>query len=81
MELGTPVSETSRTDCLNSFSTDPPRHVSLELLEVGLDGKREWNHSLLGCAERPGLTAAACLYVLPLALPSFRTRLNLFLSF
>ncbi|GAA5901897.1 PLAC8 family protein [Sporobolomyces salmoneus] len=29
-------------------------------LEIGLDGKREWNHSLLGCAERPGLTAAAC---------------------
>lgn len=29
-------------------------------LEVGLDGKREWNYSLLGCAERPGLTAAAC---------------------
>ncbi|GAA6010930.1 hypothetical protein JCM11491_004606 [Sporobolomyces phaffii] len=29
-------------------------------LEVGLDGKRDWNHSLLGCADRPALTAAAC---------------------
>ncbi|GAA5925061.1 PLAC8 family protein [Sporobolomyces koalae] len=29
-------------------------------LEVGLDGKREWNHDLLSCCERPGLTTASC---------------------
>ncbi|GAA5851061.1 hypothetical protein JCM3766R1_004165 [Sporobolomyces carnicolor] len=29
-------------------------------LEIGLDGKREWNHSLFGCLDRPGLTFAAC---------------------
>ncbi|GAA5893377.1 hypothetical protein JCM5296_004860 [Sporobolomyces johnsonii] len=28
-------------------------------LEVGLDGKRRWTHSLLSCHERPALTAGA----------------------
>ena len=34
-----------------------------EGLQVGLDGKRDWNHDLTACCERPGLTTAACLYV------------------
>ncbi|GAA6061766.1 hypothetical protein JCM10212_000746 [Sporobolomyces blumeae] len=29
-------------------------------LDVGLDGKRTWSHTLLSCHERPALTAAAC---------------------
>lgn len=30
-------------------------------LEVGLDGKRDWNYGLCGCLDRPGLTLAACV--------------------